>query len=235
MGNWPWQKSKVIFTRKAGKSDYTKAGSYRPITLSSYIGKMFERILETRLRLFCEEHEILDAAQEGFRPRRSTVRYLYKLTSMLSEAKIRKLNAIILFIDFEKAFDSVWIKGLIIKLLHYGIKGKFLRLITKYLSNRCINLQVNDYIGINRICDMIGLPQGSILSPLLFIIFVADLLNSQELTPSAAKWTRTFKFADDGTVSVIHKDKKRCAKVENGHKLRKRKDRSDHPKNWDNR
>ena len=162
---------------------------------------------------FCEQHNILDSAQEGFRPRRSTVRYLYKLTSMLSEAKLKKLNAIILFIDFEKAFDSVWIKGLVIKLLHYGIKGKFLRLITMYLSNRCINLQVNDYIGINRVCDMIGLPQGSILSPLLFIIFVADLLDSQVLTSSTARWTRVFKFADDGTVSVIHKDKKKCAKI----------------------
>ena len=99
-----------------------KPGAYRPITVASYIGKQLERILETRLRHFCKEHDVLDESQEGFREQHSTNRYLYKLMLTLHEAKRRKLNAIILFLDFEKAFDSVCLPMLIVKLYNLGIK-----------------------------------------------------------------------------------------------------------------
>ena len=110
-GEWIWTHSEVCFIRKPDKNSYLDPGSYRPITISSYIGKLLEKIIEKRLRGFYEITELFDETQEGFCPNRSTSRYLYKLMSQLNEAKRKKLNAMILFIDFSKAFDSVWARG----------------------------------------------------------------------------------------------------------------------------
>ena len=81
----------------------------------------------------------------------------------------------IVFIDLKKAFDFVPTATFIVKLNRYGINGNFLRLIYSFLISRKMTLIVNDYIGPKRKSCNTGLPQGSVLSPLLFIIFVADL------------------------------------------------------------
>ena len=128
-GIWVWDSSNVIFLKKVGKSNYMKAGSYRPITMASFVGKLLERILERRLRQHCEFYDLLDDEQEGFRAGRNTTRYLYKLVANLKEAQRKKFTTFLLCLDFEKAFDSVWLKGLIVKLHAWNINGKFLRLI----------------------------------------------------------------------------------------------------------
>ena len=209
-GLWPWEHSCVSFLRKDGKPDYGVPGAYRPITMSSYIGKIAERILEKRLRKYCDLHNIIDDSQEGFRERRSTSRYLYNLVSSLHEIKRRKMCAIILFIDFEKAFDSVSIPDLIVKLHRLGIQGKILRLINNFLCNRKVRLLVNGFIGESRPCKLIGLPQGSVLSPLLFIIFVADLVDSRFLPAELKPFTQAHKFADDGTVVTTAENINMC-------------------------
>ena len=121
----------------------------------------------------------------------------------LHEAKNKKLNAIILFIDFEKAFDSVWLPAMIVKLYRLGIKGKMLRIIKSFLFERKVKLKINKELGKLRKCNDVGLPQGSVLSPLLFIVFIADLLNMQGLSAKVIESASAYKFADDGTVSVI--------------------------------
>ena len=75
-GCWLWTDSMTTFIKKEGKSDYLNPGSYRPICISSYIGKIFERILEKRLRYFATGEDIVDEAQEGFLPSRNTTRYI---------------------------------------------------------------------------------------------------------------------------------------------------------------
>ena len=115
-GQWLWDSSLVCFIRKADKDSYLLPGSFRPITLASYIGKILERVLQKRLLLYCQREDIIDEAQEGFLPKRSTTRYLYKMMASVREARRRKLSAILLFIDFEKAFDSVPTSGMIYKL-----------------------------------------------------------------------------------------------------------------------
>ena len=143
-GNWIWDTSRVSFIKKSDKETYMKPGSFRPITVSSYIGKGLERIIERRLRKFCDTFNVLDEEQEGFRPERSTNRYLYKLISSLHEAKQKRLNAILLCIDLEKAFDSVWIPALIVKLNRIGIEGPVLDLINNFLVCRKVSLIVNN-------------------------------------------------------------------------------------------
>ena len=143
-----------------------------------------------------------DDAQEGLLPGRNTSRYLYKMLSSLHEIKRCKMTAFILLIDFEKAFDSAPIPNLIIKLHNNGVGGKFLELIHSFLTNRYVQLKVNGFISPRRKCRLIGLPQVAVLSPLVFIIYIADLLGSKNLPPHISEFTECYKYADDGSVSV---------------------------------
>ena len=93
-----------------------------------------ERVLQRRLILYCQHNSIIDNAQVGFLPNRNTSRYLYQMTSSIMEAKRRKIQAIILLIDFQKAFDSVPVSSMIFKLKQHGICGLFLRLVHSFLS-----------------------------------------------------------------------------------------------------
>ena len=114
-GKWPWDAANVIFLKKEGKDSYAAPGAYRPISLTSYIGQILEKILADRLNLYLLKIGLVDPSQEGFCKGRNTVRYLNKLTSSIKGDQSRKLCILCLFIDFEKAFDSTWKKGLITK------------------------------------------------------------------------------------------------------------------------
>ena len=140
-GKWIWNKSEVIFLRKAGKETYDVPGSYRPISISSYIGKLIEKILAQRIQSYLNILGINDQDQEGFKAGHNTIRYLNRLVLGINSDKQKKLTSICLFIDFEKAFDSVWKKGLIVKLHKLGIKGKMLHLLNDFLMNRKITEQ----------------------------------------------------------------------------------------------
>ena len=209
-GDWIWNSSLVTFIRKANKNSYLLPGSYRPLTLSSYIGKIMERVLQKRLIIYCQQNGVIDNAQEGFLPKRNTSRYLYQMTSSIMEARRRKLQAMILLIDFQKAFDSVPVSSMIFKLRQNGINGIFLKLINSFLSSGSINIKVNEYVGPKRSTGKYGLPQGSVLSPILFIIYVSDLLVMQSLPKQVMEWATAFKYADDGSVLITGKDTVEC-------------------------
>ena len=200
-GDWIWNSSLVSFIKKADKDSYIKAGSFRPLTIASYISKIFERVLTKRLILFCQENNVIDSAQEGFLSNRSTSCYLFKMTASVAEARRRKMSYILLFLDFEKAFDSVSVPSMIFKLNQNGISGKFLRLIHNFLSERSVSLRVNGFSGPKRRVGKFGLPQGSVISPLLFIIFISDLFSNIYLI-SNGNGVVVFKYADDGTIMV---------------------------------
>ena len=215
-GQWCWNKQDICFIKKTGKSSYIDPGAYRPISLSSNIGKILEKILEKRLRLHCKNHEILGNTQEGFCPNHSTTRYLFKLLGHLGQAKKKKLVSMVLLIDFQKAFDSVWIPGLVSKLYNYGIRGNILKLLNSFLSNRNVRLKINGKIGeFHKTCSLIGLPQGSVLSPLLFIMYITEMLENfhnveQNSSIGGSTVTKAYKYADDGTVSVTGRDILAC-------------------------
>ena len=209
-GEWAWDCSMVSFIRKTDKDSYLVPGAYRPISIASYVGKIFERILQKRLLHFCQQEMIIDDAQEGFLPHRNTTRYLYKMNASVAEARRRKMSAMLLFLDFEKAFDSVPVTSLIVKLHRYGISGAFLQLIHSFLTKREVTLKVNEYIGPRRKIGKYGLPQGSVLSPLLFIIFVADLLSPKDMPVQLSKVLNCYKYADDGSILVTADSTTNC-------------------------
>ena len=80
-GLWLWNDSKIVFLKRDGKSSYSKAGAYRPISISSYIGKLLERILAQRLEIYLKKVGIIDVNQEGFSKGKNTIRYLNRLTT----------------------------------------------------------------------------------------------------------------------------------------------------------
>ena len=207
-GEWVWDLSDVIFLKKEGKPNYMKAGAYRPITISSYVGKLLERVLEERIKEHCESSGLIDDDQEGFRAARNTTRYLYKLAAKLKEAQRRKFTSFLLCLDFQKAFDSVWLKGLIVKLHTLGITGNILQVINSFLFNRSVKLKVNGISGETRKCGNYGVPQGSVLSPLLFIIYINDMFLTYD--KECREYTSFYKYADDGSIAVTHKDPKMC-------------------------
>ena len=187
---WPWTESRVVFIRKPNKERYYECSSYRPLSISSHIGKTLERILATRIKSYLDVNGLLGDEQEGFRSKRNTTRSLYRLHLMLENAKRSRLPTALLNIDLEKAFDSVWVDGLLFKLLEHNISGKMYQIIKSFLKTRVASIELNGYKPPKFQID-IGVPQGSVLSPLLFIIFLNDFLSNQ---------AQKFKFADDSSL-----------------------------------
>ena len=194
---WIWDTADVIFLKKAGKKSYSIPSSYRPISITAYLGKLLEKILAFRLIKFLKISRKFDPYQEGFTEKKNTIRYLNRLILDIKNDINNGKTVICLFLDFEKAFDSVWKNGLIVKLFSLGIKGKFLRLIDYFLKNRKVSLIVNGKKGKTRNCSEYGLPQGSVLSPILFKVFMMDFLEHLNENDAAL-----YKFADDGSVKI---------------------------------
>ena len=203
---WVWKSSEVIFLKKPGKDTYSKPGSYRPISITSYIGKLLERILANRIECFLSAKNLHDPFQEGFSKGKNSIRYLNRLNLGIHADKIQDLTILCLFIDFEKAFDSVWIKGLIYKLAKINIKGNILNVIKDFLTKREIIINVNGEKGDPKESTEYGLPQGSVLSPLLFRIFLMDIIDEMK----TKAYIDIYKFADDGTVKVTAPDTPTC-------------------------
>ena len=208
---WVWKISEVIFLKKPGKDTYSKPGSYRPISITSYVGKLMERILAGRIDNFLTVKNLQDPYQEGFSKGKNSIRYLNRLNLGIHADKTNNLTILCLFIDFEKAFDSVWINALIYKMAKIDIKGNILNIIHDFLTQRPIILNINGVKGSPKENTEYGLPQGSVLSPLLFKIFLMDFIQELETKP----YIELYKFADDGTVKVAAKDTPTCLKYFN--------------------
>ena len=195
-----WKKSNIVPVHK--KNDKQLVTNYRPISLLLIFGKIFEKIIFNRICNFLSEKNLLNHNQSGFRSSDSCVNQLLSITHEIFQAfdcnptlEVRSV-----FLDISKAFDKVWHEGLLYKLNSMDISGELNKLLENYLSGRLQKVVLNGQTSSWRPV-MAVVPQGSILGPLLFLIYINDLPNGLK---SNAKL-----FADDTFLFTIVKIKTR--------------------------
>lgn len=167
-----FKKAKVIPVLKSGK-DPKMANSYRPISILSMLDKVFEKIIHKRLLDYCDLKNIINKEQFGFKKEHSTIHQLKRVINMILANKRRKRSTGAVFLDIEKAFDSVWHNGLIYKMNKFTFPVYLQKIIKSFLSERTFVVEVGDHVSSVRKIPA-GVPQGSVLSPLLYSIFTSD-------------------------------------------------------------
>ena len=183
--------------------DRNECTNYRPISLLLTISKLLEKIVYCRTYKFLERHDKLYVSQYGFREGHSCENAISELVSEIVKRQQEGMYTLALFLDLSKAFDSLEHSVLLNKLSRYGVRGKTNDWFASYLQNRKMrvkcnitstgNLEYSQYQTVNY-----GIPQGSCLGPLIFIIFTNDL-NTQLMN------TASLLFADDTTIYMSHR------------------------------
>lgn len=182
------------------KEDVQDACNYRPISILPTLSKIFERIMYNRLSDYFEYNKVLNDKQFGFRKKRSTVQALTTIVGWILKGLDEKESALGVFCDLSKAFDCVHHGILLAKLDHYGIQGTDLKLCKSYLENRKQIVEIKGEKSSEQKIKM-GVPQGSILGPLFFLIYINDL------TVCVPQGLKMVMFADDITVVINCKNK----------------------------
>ena len=191
-----WKRSHVTPVYK-NKGSMSEVSNFRPISLTCVLCKMMEKILVKHMHNYVLEHHIITKHQSGFQPKDSTVYQLLNIyNTILSNLDIGK-DVRFLFCDVSKAFDRVWHRGLLFKLRKIGINGKLLNWITDYLDDRKQKVVMDGFSSGWEEVDA-GVPQGSVLGPFLFLIYINNIIDGLNCNIKL--------FADDTSLFVIIDD-----------------------------
>ena len=189
------------------KGSTTDVNNYRPISLLSTFSKIMEKLMATRLTSYLDLHGIIYPKQFGFRAAYSTTHSLIDITENIRKTMEAKKHGCGVFIDLKKAFDTVNHDILLHKLEHYGIRESALDWFKSYLSDRKQYVHLSD-IDSEMKGITCGVPQGSVLGPLLFLIYINDL-------PNISKKIKFYLFADDTNIYLESHDLQSLEKTMN--------------------
>ncbi|GFX78899.1 RNA-directed DNA polymerase from mobile element jockey [Trichonephila clavipes] len=189
-----WKTAVVIPILKPGKNPKL-AQSHSPISLLPVLSKLAEKIISTRLNEFLENENILIPEQHGFHPRLSPTHQLLRVVECIKEGNNRNQCTAAVFLDIQKAFDRVWHTGLLFKLITYKIPPQIILLLNSYISDRTFSVKINRTYSQEKSA---GIAQGSILDPVLFNLYVNDIIKSTN--------TMLCMHADDTAILSRHKN-----------------------------
>jgi hypothetical protein len=187
--------AKVVPIHKGG--DKSLPDNYRPISLLPNFSKIIEKIMSNRLTSYLENNNLISSNQFGFRKGHSTLHPIVHLINQISLSNNSNHYSIAIFCDLKKAFDTVDHKILLKKLYKLGVKGLAYEWFKDYLFQRKQFVSLKN-VNSNLLCILLGVPQGSILGPLLFLIYINDLPDCNLL--------KNFFFADDTMLMDSHCD-----------------------------
>ena len=185
--------AKVLPIHKQGIK--SEVSNYRPISILPFFSKLFERVIYDRLFSYIKQKNILYPFQHGFQPGHSTSMSLLDIQDKISMAMDNNEYSIGIFLDLAKAFDTVDHRILLAKLECYGVRGIALNWFKSYLDERYQQVMCNGRLSNLQLIEF-GVPQGSILGPLLFLLYINDLPNSSSIL-------HYILFADDSNVFFI--------------------------------
>ena len=170
-----WKIADLVPVLKKGK-DKTNRSSYCPISLLSCVGKLMERVVTRRLTWFLETNNIFSLSQTGYLQHRSTEDQLALLTQDIENSFQEKRKLLTVFFDLSKAFDRVWKKRLQWELLR-GVSGQMYKWTSSFLYHRVARVKLDGSLS-REIRLSEGVPQGSVLSPSVFLLYVHDIVNT---------------------------------------------------------
>ena len=207
IGSFPenLKNGRITPIHKKGPKDNIE--NYRPISTLPILGKIFEKILYKRMYNFLCSKNILSNTQFGFRKDHSTSHAIHHSVNFINKSHRDNKHVIEIFIDLSKAFDTIDHKILLQKLYNYGIRGSAQNLINSYLSNIYQHVRVGNEISDNLLVKF-GVPQGSVLGPLLFLIYINDIMNTVK-----SDNCEFVLYADDSNIFIA------CETLENATRL----------------
>ncbi|XP_063244507.1 uncharacterized protein LOC134543993 [Bacillus rossius redtenbacheri] len=192
----PWKTAVVVPVPKKGQ-DVRLLTGHRPISLLSVLSKVAEKILLARLRLLVDRLDLLPPTQFGFRKRHSALHSLAVVVDDITRAFNSHEHSVLVLLDLSRAFDCISHSLLLAKLRTFGFPERFLATLCSFLSGRTFRVRVDSALSAPLSVDA-GVPQGALLSPLLFALFVADI----PVLPAA----KTLQYADDTALLLTGPD-----------------------------
>lgn len=174
-----FKKAKVVAVHKPHKPK-SNPSSYRPISLLSNLGKVYEKLIHNKINDFVSSHGIIAKEQFGFKKEHSTTHQISRIKNKILSNKYNHKSTGIILLDIEKAFDTVWHYGLIYKLISMHLPKYLCKIIADFLDNRNFSVSVNN-VRSSTMAIPAGLPQGSILSPTLYALYTSDFKASKTI------------------------------------------------------